>query len=159
MFLAQCVKILLKINHNKQKSNCNMRALIIHCIRRSVASKWSFQILLLLILNLLSSSLMAQSMKVEGVVTDPKGVPLLGVTVTVKGGNAITTTDNKGRFSILASKGSVLVFSSASFLSKEETVDERNTINVSLAENVQALENVVVVGYGTQRKVNLGGAV
>ncbi len=136
-----------------------MRALIIHCIRRSVASKWSFQILLLLILNLLSSSLFAQSQKVEGVVTDSKGVPLLGVTVGIKGGNSITTTDNKGRFSILATPGSILVFSSASFLSKEETVDARSAINVSLSENAQALENVVVIGYGTQKKVNLSGAV
>jgi len=117
-----------------------MKALIIHCIRRSVASKWSFQILLLLILNLLSSSLLAQSQKVEGVVTDSKGVPLLGVTVGVKGGNSITTTDNKGRFSILASPGSILVFSSASFLPTEETVDARSAINVSLTENAQALK-------------------
>src|SRR5678816_802345 len=136
-----------------------MKALFIHCIRRSVASKWSFQILLLLILNLLSSSLLAQSQKVEGVVTDSKGVPLLGVTVGVKGGNSITTTDNKGRFSILAAPGSILVFSSASFLPKEETVDARSAINVSLSENAQSLENVVVIGYGTQRKVNLSGAV
>ena len=72
---------------------------------------------------------------------------------------AITTTDNKGRFSILASPGSILAFSSASFLPKEETVDARSVINVSLAENAQALENVVVIGYGTQKKVNLSGAV
>ena len=109
-----------------------MKASIIHCIRRSVASKWSFQILLLLILNLLSSSLLAQSQKVEGVVTDSKGVPLLGVTVGVKGGTAITTTDSKGRFSLLASPGSILVFSSASFLTREETVGDRILINLSL---------------------------
>ena len=101
---------------------------------------------------------MAQSQKVEGVVTDSKGVPLLGVTVAVKGGNSITTTDSKGRFSILP-PGSILVFSSASFLSKEETVDARSAINISLAENAQSLENVVVIGYGTQKKVNLSGAV
>ncbi len=136
-----------------------MKSSIAHCIRRLVGNRWPLQILLLLILNLPCSSLFAQSKKAEGVVTDPKGVPLLGITVSIKGANAATITDSKGKYSIAAMPGSILVFSSASYLTKEEVVDDRTTINVSLAENSQSLENVVVIGYGTQRKVNLSGAV
>jgi TonB-dependent SusC/RagA subfamily outer membrane receptor len=141
------------------KKLLHMKELTAHRIRRLLLTKWSLLFSLLLTFSLLGSPAFAQSQKIEGVVTDSKGVPLLGVTVAVKGGNSITTTDSKGRFSILASPGSILVFSSASFLPKEETVDARAAINVSLSENAQALENVVVIGYGTQKKVNLSGAV
>ena len=127
--------------------------------RRSCFKKWSFFLVLLFILNTVTSSLFAQSKKVEGIVTDPKGTPLLGVTVGIKGGTASTTTDSKGKFSILAMAGSTLTFTSASYFGKEVLVDERSSINVALEENAQALENVVVIGYGTQRKVNLSGAV
>ena len=126
--------------------------------RSSCSGKWYF-FLLLFIFPLMAPSLYAQSKKIEGIVTDAKGVPLLSVTVSVKGGTASTTTDSKGRFSIPAMPGSTLVFTSASYLGREEVVDNRSSINVTLAENTQALENVVVIGYGTQRKVNLSGAV
>ncbi|HEY6505080.1 MAG TPA: TonB-dependent receptor [Chitinophagaceae bacterium] len=136
-----------------------MKEQSVHRTRRLLFNKWSFLLSLLLVFSLGSTTAFAQSKKMEGVVSDSKGVPLLGVTISIKGSNETATTDNKGRFSILALPGQTLIFSSASFLSKEEVVDERTAINVTLEENTQSLENVVVIGYGTQRKVNLSGAV
>lgn len=101
----------------------------------------------------------AQSKLIEGTVTDSKGSPLEGVTVQLKGTNNGTTTDSKGKYSLSASTGSTLVFSYAGLLNKEEKVDARSVINVSMQENPSTLENVVVIGYGTQKKVNLSGAV
>ena len=113
----------------------------------------------LFIFQLASPSLFAQSGKVEGTVTDAKGVPLPAVNVTIKGGSTGTTTDNKGKYAIAAQPGSVLIFSYAGYASHNETVTSKGIINISLAENPSALESVVVVGYGTQKKVNLSGAV
>lgn len=109
--------------------------------------------------QLVSISVFAQPKKVEGGVSDAKGVPVVGVNVSVKGTLTTVSTDSKGKYAIMAPSGSVLIFSYVGFLSKEETVDDRPMINVTLVENPQALENVVVVGYGSQRKVNLSGAV
>jgi TonB-linked SusC/RagA family outer membrane protein len=114
---------------------------------------------MLFILLVPGLSAFAQGKKVEGTVTDPKGVPVLGVNVSIKGSLVIVTTDNKGKYSIMASPGSVLSFSYTGYITKEETVDERTSINISLIENPTALENVVVIGYGQQKKINLSGAV
>jgi TonB-linked SusC/RagA family outer membrane protein len=125
--------------------------------RRSSPVKWLFSFLV--ILSFISSPVFAQTKKVEGTVTDSKGTPLEAVNVTVKGSSGGTITDSKGKFSIAAEPGSVLVFSSVGFITKNESVGQRAAINLSLAENTSSLESVVVVGYGTQKKVNLSGAV
>jgi TonB-linked SusC/RagA family outer membrane protein len=101
----------------------------------------------------------AQPRKVEGTVTDARGVPLIGASVSIKGTSSGAVTDNKGHFALSAAPGSVLVFSYTGSLSREETVGTSSIINITLQENPAALENVVVVGYGTQRRVNLSGAV
>ncbi|HTD92910.1 MAG TPA: TonB-dependent receptor plug domain-containing protein, partial [Chitinophagaceae bacterium] len=121
--------------------------------------KWLLSLSLLLFIQLIGPALFAQSRKVEGSVTDTRGVPLEGISVVVKGSRTGVTTDAKGHYSLTADLGSMLTFSSASYLSRDENVDSRTTINVSLAENPLSLESVVVVGYGTQKKVNLSGAV
>ncbi|HEX7846240.1 MAG TPA: TonB-dependent receptor [Chitinophagaceae bacterium] len=115
--------------------------------------------LILIFCQLLTISVFAQTKRVEGVVSDPKGIPIVGANVTVKGTKTSVSTDNKGKFSISVQPGAVLSFSSAGFITKDETIDDRNVINVSMAENPLALENVVVVGYGSQKKINLSGAV
>ncbi len=124
-------------------------------------SFWKLTLLtpILLIFLLMSTSAFAQVKRVEGVVTDAKGVPVLGVNVSLKGTPTVVTTDNKGKYSITTQPGSVLTYSFTGFNTTEETVGDRTTINVVLSENPLALENVVVVGYGTQKKVNLSGAV
>lgn len=121
--------------------------------------KWLVCLSLFLIVQLTSSPIFAQTRTVTGIVNDAKGQPLPGVNVTVKGTNNVTVTDTKGAFSIATEIGSVLTFSYAGYTTVDQTVDSRESIVVSMVENPQSLENVVVIGYGTQRKVNLSGAV
>lgn len=114
---------------------------------------------LLFIFQFISQPLLAQSKKVEGTVSDSRGLPLEGVSISVKGTTNGATTDGKGRYIIAAEDGSVLAFSYSGMLAREEKVGARSVVNVLLQDNPSALENVVVVGYGTQKKVNLSGAV
>lgn len=114
---------------------------------------------LLLIIQLNSAVVFAQTRTVSGIVNDAKGSPMAGVNVTVKGTTNGTVTDSKGAFSIATEIGSVLTFSYAGYNSIDQTVDAKESITVSMTENPQSLENVVVIGYGTQRKANLSGAV
>ncbi|MBS1511002.1 MAG: TonB-dependent receptor [Bacteroidetes bacterium] len=99
----------------------------------------------------------AQQKKVEGTVTDSKGAPLEKVSVTsdVEG----TTTDNKGHYSIVAKEGAKITFSFTGYASQTVAVGKSSIINISLLLTSQTMDAVVVVGYGTQRKVNLSGAV
>jgi TonB-linked SusC/RagA family outer membrane protein len=84
---------------------------------------------------------------------------LAGVTVQVKGSNTAAQTDVDGRFSISASPNATLVFSSVGFATQEVAIGNRNTVDVQMQANNQQLEQVVVVGYGTQRKVTVTGSV
>src|SRR5699024_5508305 len=82
-----------------------------------------------------------------------------GVSVSVKGTTAATATSDDGTFSISAEKGEMLTFSSIGFLSQEVEVGEASSIEVLLEIDEAGLEEVVVVGYGTQKKESLTGAV
>ncbi|HEY0040272.1 MAG TPA: SusC/RagA family TonB-linked outer membrane protein, partial [Flavisolibacter sp.] len=126
---------------------------------RTTALSKSLHFRLLLLSQFIFLFAIAQSRKIEGTITDGRGVPLVGASVTIKGTTSGAVTDNKGHFVLNAETGSVLVFSYTGSLSQELTVGTSSVINVSLQENPTAMENVVVVGYGTQRKVNLSGAV
>src|SRR6218665_1140284 len=112
---------------------------------------------LLLIIQLNSAVVFAQAKTVSGVVNDAKGLPLAGVSVTVKGTNNGVVTNDKGAYSISVTPGAVLYFSYSGYNGSEQTVNAQNTIDVSLTENPQSLENVIVIGYGTQKKINLNG--
>lgn len=97
---------------------------------------------------------------VSGKVTDETGQILPGVNVVEKGTTNGTTTDIQGRFSLnVQGEASVLVFSFIGYATQEVTVGNRTDFSINLLEDVQALQEVVVVGYGTQEKVNLTGAV
>jgi len=97
---------------------------------------------------------------VKGKVTSEKGEPLPGVSVNVKGTRIGTTTDNNGNYSINAPEASaVLVFSYIGFISKEIPVNGQTILNAQLQEEQTSLGEVVVVGYGTQRKKDLTSAV
>lgn len=101
-----------------------------------------------------------QAIKISGIVTDAHGVPVPGVTIVEKGTNNNAGTDFDGKYSIdVRSNQSVLAFSYIGFKTQEITVGEKSKINVSLQEDTNILNEVVVVGYGTQKKVNLTGAV
>lgn len=103
-----------------------------------------------------SCSLAAQ---VSGVVTDTDGETLIGVNILVKGTATGTVSDFDGQFSLDAASGETLVFSYTGYVNKEVVVGNQTQINVTMANDVAILDEVVVVGYGTQRKVDLTGAV
>ncbi|MGX5857406.1 SusC/RagA family TonB-linked outer membrane protein [Dyadobacter jiangsuensis] len=97
---------------------------------------------------------------VSGTVKDEKGEGIPGVNVLVKGTATGTTTDVNGKFSIQVGSGAdVLVFSFVGYAKQEVAVGSQTTINITLAEDNRNLDEVVVVGYGTQKKVTLTGAV
>ncbi len=101
----------------------------------------------------------AQQKAVTGKVIDEDKLPLPGVSVKIKGTNTGSSTDGNGNYSIQASAGQVLVFSFIGSVTQEVTVGNSNTINVTLRSDAKALEEVVVVGYGTQKKATLTGAI
>lgn len=98
--------------------------------------------------------------KVRGQVRDQvTSEPMIGVSVLVKGSQAGTITDMDGNYSIEVTPDQTLVFSFIGYKTKEIEVGPKTDISVHLAENAQMLNDVVVVGYGVQKKVNLTGAV
>ena len=101
----------------------------------------------------------AQQKSIAGNVTDETGTPLPNVSVSVRNSTVGTFTDATGNFKINAAVGSQLVFSSATHDPFTLSVDSRNEYKIALAQKVDALSDVVVVGYGRQKKVNLVGAV
>ena len=110
--------------------------------------------------GMIASPTTVQQLQVTGVVNEDSGQPLPGVNVVEKGTNNGTTTDASGRFSLnVQNENSVLLFSFIGYATQEVAVGNKTTFNVNLAPDVQALQEVVVVGYGTQEKVNLTGAV
>jgi TonB-dependent starch-binding outer membrane protein SusC len=122
------------------------------------------KVLLLLWISLLIQGLFlhvnAQETSVTGKITGPNNEPLAGATITVKGKGNSTTTDDAGNFRILvAGSRNVLVVSYAGMTSKEITVTDQGPYNISLASSQPALEEVVVVGYGTQRVTKVSGAI
>ncbi|NMH25553.1 TonB-dependent receptor [Flavobacterium sp. SE-s27] len=104
------------------------------------------------------ASSMAQS-KISGTVTDDKGLTLPAVTVAVKGGNNSVVTDMDGKYQIVANSDATLVFSFIGFATKEVQVNGKNTIDVKLSENVEGLKEVVVIGYGSQKKSDVNSAI
>lgn len=110
---------------------------------------------------LLSISSFAQNAAVRGKVTDLDGVPLQSVSVNVKGTVAGTTTKADGTFSLSVTRtgADVLVFSFVGYNDKEVTLGTSNEVNVQLEKNEKALNAVVVVGYGTQRRKDVTGSV
>jgi TonB-linked SusC/RagA family outer membrane protein len=97
---------------------------------------------------------------VSGHVLQKNGDGLPGVTVLVKGTTSGTTTDANGGFSLTAPAGSTLVFSSVGFTAQEVRVEgATSTLSITMTDNPQALNEVVVVGYGTQKRADLTGSV
>ena len=105
-----------------------------------------------------TTDIQQQKVKTTGVVVDENGEPLIGVSVKVQGTATGTVTDLNGRFSIDSPKGAVLSLSFIGY--KTITVKADGTpLNIVMKEDSEQLDEVVVVGYGTQKKVNVTGAV
>ncbi len=96
---------------------------------------------------------------ISGKVTDREGNPLPNVTVQVKGTSNTTATNIKGDFSIVTSATDSLIFTSVGYLTRTIAVNSRGGVDVKLSQEIKTLEDVVVVGYGTQKKRDLTGAV
>ena len=96
---------------------------------------------------------------ITGSVTDEGGKGLPGVSIQIKGTTRGTTSDADGKFRVVADKGATLVFSFIGYVKQEVVLGDQTTITVTLAPDAQSLNEVVVVGYGTQKKVNLTGSV
>lgn len=101
----------------------------------------------------------AREIAVRGTVSDEQGAGLPGVSIIIKGTTKGTTTDIEGRFELQASPGDILAFSFVGYKSYEATVGGETEMNIRLDPDQSQLSEVLVVGYGTQKKVNLTGAV
>lgn len=103
---------------------------------------------------LLSATALAQTKRITGTINSQGNTPLAGATVTVKGTNRITTTDEQGQFSIEAGANDILVVSSVGFNSQEVKVGAASTVTANLSQQYIDQNEVVVVGYGRMKKTD-----
>ncbi len=97
--------------------------------------------------------------KITGQVIDETGNPMVGVNIATKNGPVIATSDLKGNFSVDKEPNMILRFTYLGYQTREVTVGNQKVINVQLQEDLELLDEVVVVGYGTQKKLSLTGAI
>lgn len=130
-------------------------------MQQRVLEKWLLSyVFILLGLLCQKQDAFAQSQTIRGQVSDATGAPLPGATIVVKGTQNGTTTDADGRFQMNINESSAtLVISFIGFREQEIAVSGSEEVNVVLEESSEQLSEVVIVGYGTQKKVNLTGAV
>lgn len=101
-----------------------------------------------------------QDVQIKGKVTDQKGNPLPGVSISIQNDNKGTVTDDNGNFSInVLNKDVILVFSFLGFSKQEVKVGDQTFLNISMIEKADQLSQIVVVGYGSQRKVDVTGSI
>ncbi len=114
-----------------------------------------------LLMFLLFSSVLAQAQQatITGVVKDPKGEPMAGVSIAVKGTNNGTTTDENGQFNLVASAEDKLVFSFIGYKTQEVAVSNQTNLSISLEEDVEALSELVVIGYGSVKKTDVTSSI
>jgi TonB-linked SusC/RagA family outer membrane protein len=120
--------------------------------------KLKFNGFLVLLLVLVAQLGFAQEKVVSGIVSDDTGMPIPGVTVSVKGTKNATQTDFDGKYSIKASSNQIILFTYIGMKSKEQPATS-SVVNVKLAGDAMELEGVVVVAFGTQKKEAITGAV
>ena len=113
---------------------------------------------LLFLFFLVTKFAVAQT-QVKGIVNDSNGIPLPGVAILEKGTTNGVITDFDGNYTIKANDNAILIFSYLGFLTKEVNVNSRSSITVVLEESVESLNEVVVIGYGSQLKEDISGSV
>lgn len=121
--------------------------------------KYGIKLTWLVFFLLLVQTLTAQGKSVNGRILDENGEPLIGATVLVKGTNVGVITDNNGNFTLNLTPGSLVVVSCVGYISQSVKIESQSFINIQMQPDIKVLEDVVVVGYGTQKKVNLTGSV
>ena len=105
------------------------------------------------------ANMYGQQKTVTGIITDSSGLPLPGASVLVKETNVGAQSDFDGNYSIKAKKGDVLVFSYIGYKSQEVIVAIEKRINVSLSEEANKLDEIVITGYGSQTRATLTTSV
>ena len=113
----------------------------------------------LIMFLLLSSNYIVAQTKVSGVVKDDKGLTIPGVNVLVVGSNKSASSDYDGKYTIEAASDATLLFSFIGFENKKVTVNGQSTINIILQSSSEDLKEVVVIGYGTQKRRDVNGAI
>lgn len=106
-----------------------------------------------------NTSLHQEKIKVTGIVTDAEGLPIPGATVQVKGSTVATSTDQQGRYEIELERGDTLVFAGVGLTSQEHVINGAGKQDVTLESSSEALSEVVIVGYGTQKQKDVTGSV
>jgi len=117
--------------------------------------------LLLLTICLLIGSISTYAQnQISGLITDTTGEPLIGASILIKGTNTGTVTDIDGKYELsLEANQKILVISYTGYEDQEITVGNRSTVDITLSESISLIEEVVVVGYGTQKRSKISGAV
>ncbi len=127
--------------------------------RLFMCSAYTKMWMLVLLSGFMFNSLKAQNTQVTGKVTSEDGKALQGATVTVKGAKAGTATDADGNFSIAVPSNGTVVVSIAGYTSTEMAVGNRKSLDFKLPADTKSLEQVVVIGYGTQKRKDLSGSI
>ena len=121
--------------------------------------KYLQQVLLMMLVWFIPFGAMAQGYSLKGTVVDNKGITIPGVNILIKGTTNGVATDIDGNFELIVDNGNVLVVSFTGYKTQEVPVTGQNNIKVTLLEDVEQLEEVVVIGYGTLKKSDLTGAI
>ena len=129
-----------------------------HSRRSSVISNL-FRMLTLSLFALCTTLVFAQQKTIKGIVVDATGEPLIGVNVSVKGTTIGIITDIDGKYTLEVPTNATLVFSYIGYRTQEHSVGNQTTINITLQEDTQNIDEVVVVGYGVQKKETVTGSV
>src|SRR6266487_5683902 len=116
------------------------------------------KLFLFLMFTLAAFSFAQAQREVTGKVTDANGMPLAGVSVTVKGGKRGTTTGPDGQFRISAPSNAVLVFTIIGYADKEVSAGN-GTVTVAMEQSQRSLEEVIITGYATQNKKQVAGSI
>jgi TonB-linked SusC/RagA family outer membrane protein len=141
-----------------KKNNLKKNKMVFPAGLKSRVKSFSCGPLILLLLILSPAFLFAQQKTITGQVKNESGIPV-AASVTVKGTAGGTATNVDGNYSIQAAVGAKIVISAAEFVSQEFTVGKGDIINTILIRTDKALSEVVVVGYGTQKKIDVTGSV
>ena len=144
------------------KPACNPRStnLLMNALKRGkAAAAIKGSVLLMVCLLALPVLLLAQTKKISGTVKDENGDPLQGISVTVRGQKNGTQTDATGKFTLSAAEKARLIFSGVNVETEEIVIDAKAIYNITLTAKNSQLDDVVVVGYGTQKRKDLTGAV
>ena len=127
--------------------------------KTALLSRMRRLMLLLALLSGILPGIYAQQLNVSGVVTDVSGETIIGASIMVKGTSNGTITDMDGAFSLNVPSDGVLVVSYIGYKTQEVAVDGKSSFKIVLRDDVEVLEEVVVVGYGTQKKATLSGSI